>query len=175
MVKVFDTISDFNAYVLGGMIAGDLYYVKEDESVHFRTNNIDGSDTDYSMSAEGGVAPTPEPELEWETLSGNNLEMTIGTTYVFKTNVAGVCMWHLGIDTSGDGVIDNVDDASQSPLGKMVAGTEYYFTALNEYAGADDNTHSYMYFSGSTYDSETALPAGAVIQYAVVPAPADGE
>lgn len=234
MVKVFDTISDFEAYVLGGMIAGDLYYVKEDESVHFRTNNIDGSDKNYGVGVgddlvptgnialtengtnidvaeyatasvnvpipDGYIVPTgnleisangtnidvsayatvsvdvageSEPELVWETLVGNNLEMNIGTTYIFKTNVAGVYMWHLGLDTSGDGIIDNIEDVSQSPLGKMVAGTEYYFTALNEYAGYDDNTHSYMIFAGSSFNIETALPAGAVIQYAVKPEPSE--
>lgn len=235
MIKVFNTLSEYNTYVEGGLVAGDVYYVKEDESAHFQTNNIDGSlgvydfvpgsgDSDYylpvlvdaSFTANGsyspadydadgfdqitiavpssGIVPTgtltissngtydvtnyasaavsvaaPEPSLNWQTLSGNSLEMNVGTTYVFKTNVAGVFMWHLGKDTDASGSIDNIDDEPQDPLGQMVAGTEYYFTALNEFAGSFDGaTHSYMFFAGSSINYETALPEGAVIQYAVL-------
>lgn len=260
MIKVFDKSKEYETYSANGINSGEVCYVKEDKSAHFRTNNIDGTDTTYDMS-EGSAAsltsltvtdngtydttgtdydgydevtvevpasavvsgsksitengsdidvteyatvnvnvPIPAgyivptgaksitengtdidvaqyatvnvsvsaPAPTWQTLSGNNLEMTLGTTYIFKTNVAGVYMWYLGIDTDANGTIDNIDDESNSPLGQMVAGTEYYFTALNEYAGSYDNTHSYMIFAGSSNNYETALPAGAVIQYAVV-------
>lgn len=228
MIKVFETVREYNSFVQGGLVAGDVYYVKEDESAHFQTNNIDGSlgvydfipgsgDSDYylpvlvdaSFTANGsyspadydadgfdqitiavpssGIVPTgtltissngtydvtnyasaavsisaPEPSYTWQTLSGNNLEMNIGTTYVFKTNVAGVYMGHIGIDTEGDGDLDFDDDSQM--LGQMVANTEYYFTSLNEGYGE----HSYMIFAGSSNNYETALPAGAVIQYAVL-------
>lgn len=254
MVKSFKTNSEYESYVSGGLIAGELYWVEEDKSVHFRTNNIDGTDKVYNIGVgddlvpEGNIAitengedidvaeyatatvnvpipagyivptgsksitangeaidvaeyatanvnvPIPQgyiqpsgnyaisengtdidvaqyatvsvsvsssPSLVWNTLSGNNLEMTLGTTYVFKTNVAGVYMGHIGIDTEGDGDLDFDDDSQM--LGQMVANTEYYFTSLNEGYGE----HSYMYFAGSVYGS--ALPAGAVIQYAVLP------
>lgn len=58
MIKVFKTTNEYDNYVEGGMVAGDLYYVIEDKSVHFRTNNINGEDNEYDMS-EGGSAPTP--------------------------------------------------------------------------------------------------------------------
>ena len=73
----------------------------------------------------------------------------------------------LTVDTEGDGDID--DDDESYVLGKMVANTEYYFTALNEFAGSfDGGTHSYMHFGGDSYGGGTPLPSGAVIQYAVV-------
>ena len=126
-----------------------------------------GTNIDIAQYATVSVAvESSAPSLTWNTLSGNNLEMTVGTTYVFKTNVAGVYMFHLGIDTDSDGDIDLDDEAYA--LGQMVANTEYYFTALNEQAGAGSNTHSYMLFAGSSYNRDAALPAGAVVQYAVV-------
>ena len=261
MIKVFNSKQEYNRFIDGGLVAGDLYYVISDGSVHFRTNNIDGIDRVFdkgdggsseavliegsftangtyeptgadgyssvevnvpipsgyiqpsgtkSITANGtgidvtqyasvdvavpasGITPTgnynitangnyditnyasvsvnvaaPAPSYTWHTLTGNNLEMNIGTTYIFKTNVAGVYMWHGGIDTDGSGTIDNIDDEPYS-LGQMVANTEYYFTALNGYAGADDVTHSYMVFAGDAYSYETALPTGAVIQYAII-------
>lgn len=51
MIKVFNSQQEFSNYTQGGMNAGDLYYVIEDKSVHFRTNNIDNVDTDYHMEA----------------------------------------------------------------------------------------------------------------------------
>jgi hypothetical protein len=51
MIKVFNSQQEFSNYTQGGMNAGDLYYVKENKSIHFRTNNIDNVDTDYHMEA----------------------------------------------------------------------------------------------------------------------------
>jgi len=274
MIKVFDKLSEYYSYVNGGLNSGDIYFVNEDESAHFQTNNIDGelkvydlvsedaipgdSDGDVvavfvdasftengvydpedynadgfasvtvsvpvpdgyvlpsgnlSISAnsssidvaqyatvavnvavpEGYVLPSgnlnitsnassinvaqyetvsvsvaaPAPSLSWNTLSSNIFEMNIGTTYLFKTNVSGVYMYHIGNDSDGDGSITLDDDSYV--LGQLVANTEYYFTSLNTYAGGgDNNSHSYMQFAGSNYDYTTALPAGAVIQYAVL-------
>lgn len=273
MIKVFDKLSEYYTYVNGGLNSGDIYFVTEDESAHFQTNNIDGElkvydlvsedvipgDSDGDIVAvlvnasftengvydpadydadgfasvtvsvpvpEGYVQPSgnlsisanassidvaqyatvavnvpvpdgyvlpsgnlnitsnassinvanyetvsvsvaaPAPSLSWNTLSGTSLEMNIGTTYVFKTNVSGVYMWHLGEDTDGNGEIDPIDDEARM-LGQLTANSEYYFTSLNAYNDGDGNTKSYMYFSG-TWDNTTALPAGAVIQYAVL-------
>lgn len=51
MIKVFNSQQEFSNYTQGGMNAGDLYYVKENKSINFRTNNIDNVDTDYHMEA----------------------------------------------------------------------------------------------------------------------------
>lgn len=58
MIKVFDTTKEFETYSADGLKSGELCYVAEDKTAHFRTNNIDGIDKDYNMS-EGGSAPTP--------------------------------------------------------------------------------------------------------------------
>jgi hypothetical protein len=56
MIKVFNSQQEFSNYTQGGMVAGDLYYVLADGSVHFRTNNIDGTDKVYDK-ADGGSEP----------------------------------------------------------------------------------------------------------------------
>ena len=61
MIKVFNTLSEYYTYINGGLNSGDIYFVKEDESAHFQTNNIDGNLTvyDYTPGESGSV----EPEL----------------------------------------------------------------------------------------------------------------
>ena len=61
MIKVFNTLSEYYTYINGGLNSGDIYFVKEDESAHFQTNNIDGNLTvyDYKPGESGSV----EPEL----------------------------------------------------------------------------------------------------------------
>ena len=59
MIKVFNNTQEYNTYTQGGLVAGDLYYVLENGSVHFRTNNIDGEDKVYDKADEGGTIPTP--------------------------------------------------------------------------------------------------------------------
>lgn len=54
MIRVFDTLEKFEAYTANGMVSGDLYYVKQNGSVHFRTNNINGIDTSYNIGGESG-------------------------------------------------------------------------------------------------------------------------
>lgn len=73
MIKVFKTTNEYDNYVEGGMVAGDLYYVIEDKSVHFRTNNINGEDNEYDMSeGGGGTIPTGNIEI---TQNGTNIDV----------------------------------------------------------------------------------------------------
>jgi hypothetical protein len=60
MIKVFDTTKEFETYSADGLKSGELCYVTEDKTAHFRTNNIDGVDKDYNMSEGGGSS---EPVL----------------------------------------------------------------------------------------------------------------
>ena len=57
MIKVFNNTQEYNTYTQGGLVAGDLYYVLENGSVHFRTNNIDGEDKVYDKTDEGSSEP----------------------------------------------------------------------------------------------------------------------
>lgn len=43
MIKIFDTLQQYNNYTADGLKSGITYYVKEDGSIHFYTNNIDGT------------------------------------------------------------------------------------------------------------------------------------
>jgi hypothetical protein len=72
MIKVFDTESQFEAYTANGMQSGDLYFVNENESVHFRTNNIDGSDTSYNIGNSGGTTPSGNITI---TENGDNIDV----------------------------------------------------------------------------------------------------
>lgn len=55
MIKIFNKTADYETYSANGINSGELCYVKEDKSAHFRTNNIDGEDKTYNMSeGEGG-------------------------------------------------------------------------------------------------------------------------
>lgn len=84
MIKVFNSTQEFSNYTQGGMTSGDLYYVLSDGSVHFRTNNIDGTDKVYDKGDGGST-----PELNWEQATPNasyyNVKMVdgleIGKTY----------------------------------------------------------------------------------------------
>lgn len=72
MIKVFDNEGQFERYTLDGMRSGDLYYVKQNESVHFRTNNIDGIDTSYNIGGESGITPTGNITI---TENGDNIDV----------------------------------------------------------------------------------------------------
>ena len=49
MIKIFETLEKYNTYTNNGqnLESGFLYYVKEDNSTHYYTNNIDGVSTIY--------------------------------------------------------------------------------------------------------------------------------
>lgn len=65
--KIYDTLQEYNSETADGTVlkCGILYYVKEDSSSHFRTNNIDGSDTIYDggQIPEGYILPTGDISL----------------------------------------------------------------------------------------------------------------
>lgn len=58
MIKVFETTEDYNIYAPNGLPSGEIGYVKDDESVHFRTNNIDGETKNYSFTQTKQVEMT---------------------------------------------------------------------------------------------------------------------
>lgn len=52
MIKTFETLEEYNNYTADGLKSGDIYYVKEDGSIHFYTNNIDGEAKVYDGIGE---------------------------------------------------------------------------------------------------------------------------
>ena len=57
MLKIFETNEEYNNYIQSEplLISGVLYYIKEDNSAHFSTNNIDG---EYKIYDLGGCLST---------------------------------------------------------------------------------------------------------------------
>lgn len=51
MYKIFDTLEQYNQFTNNGtnLTSGITYYIKEDGSTHFQTNNIDGEMKKYEM------------------------------------------------------------------------------------------------------------------------------
>jgi hypothetical protein len=56
MIKVFETNYDYNIYTLNNtsLLSDILYYVKEDNTGHFYTNNIDGESKIYDLGGGDG-------------------------------------------------------------------------------------------------------------------------
>ena len=84
MIKIFSTINDYENYISAGLTSGNLYYVLDDGSVHFRTNNIDGEDKVYDKG-DGGSTPEPQyTELNLNTFTvhsnGKNFSTLITAT-----------------------------------------------------------------------------------------------
>ena len=73
MIKVFQTTYDFEGFTEGGMKSGNLYYVIEDKSVHFTTNNIDGTSRNYGIGVGDDIVPEGNIDL---TVNGNNIDVS---------------------------------------------------------------------------------------------------
>lgn len=108
----------------------------------------------------------PEPSLTWNTVSATEqsfkcLELTIGSTYVFKAD-ANVKMMYAFYDSDGDGDVD-LDDAYEVVVGFLTANNEFYYTA-----SFDPNTVGYN--STNIYFTDIlGNPTNATIQYAILP------
>ena len=77
MYKVFDTLQEYNQFTNDGanLTAGVIYYIKEDGSTHFQTNNINGEEKVYDMIdgiPEGYVKPTGNIAI---TENGENINV----------------------------------------------------------------------------------------------------
>lgn len=128
MIKVFKTTNEYDNYVEGGMVAGDLYYVIEDKSVHFRTNNINGEDSEYDMS-EGGS--TPEPQYTEATL-GNGISANKGDSFeVYNPNHTSIMVFSSdGSGNASSGIVGNYEHiyftvGEQCPWGTNINPTQF--------------------------------------------------
>ena len=77
MYKVFDTLEEYNQFTDNGanLTSGAIYYVKEDGSTHFQTNNIDGEEKVYDMIdgiPEGYIIPSGNISI---TENGENINV----------------------------------------------------------------------------------------------------
>ena len=162
MVKVFDTISDFEAYVLGGMVAGDLYYVKEDKSVHFRTNNIDGSDKNYGIGVGDDLVPTGNIAL---TENGTDIDVAEYATASVNVPIPDGYIVPTGnLEISANGT--NIDVAAYATVSVDVEAPapSYTWTTVSDAAPQGYNVDVYLEMNvGSTYIFKSS--AGDVEMY----------
>lgn len=109
MIKVFNNTQEYNTYTSNGLKSGDLYYVKDDGSVHFRTNNINDNDSVYNyksnvyakkyltfealedgtFSLSSDVNYSIDNGSTWVALTKNTQSPTIkaGNTILWKDNI----------------------------------------------------------------------------------------
>ena len=131
MIKVFETVREYNSFVEGGLVAGDVYYVKEDESAHFQTNNIDGSlgvydfvpgsgDSDYylpvlvdaSFTANGSYSPA-----DYDADGFDQITIAVPSSGIVPTGT-------LTISSNGTYDVTNYASAAVSvPASAVVSGT----------------------------------------------------
>lgn len=72
MIKVFETDNDYNIYTLNNtaLESNIMYYVKEDNSGHFYTNNVDGESKIYNLGGGGDTTKIIKAKYNVVTTSG---------------------------------------------------------------------------------------------------------
>ena len=151
MIKVFNTESQFEAYTANGMQSGDLYYVIANESVHFRTNNIDGTDTSYNIGNSGGTTPSGNITI---TENGDNIDVAQYATASVNVPAPTPSYNEVQSDEQGQAFIRcasndiiQVIGSNQStfymPVGYFDSSKEYIDQA-NDYIKENDYTYDIM-------------------------------
>ena len=91
MYKIFDTLTEYNQFTDNGtsLTSGVTYYVKEDGSTHFQTNNIDGEMKKYDMMdeiPEGYIKPTGNISIKE---NGENIDIAKYATATVNVACSG--------------------------------------------------------------------------------------
>ena len=75
MIKIFETNDDYNIYTLDNtsLLSDILYYVKEDNTGHFYTNNIDGESKIYDLGGGGGGNTDPRLIVKYNVTNASTL------------------------------------------------------------------------------------------------------
>lgn len=82
MIKVINTVEEYNRYIQGGIPSGELIYIPENNSVHFRTNNIDGETKNYDFGQGEELAMLYPKRLNFqgsismERFDGKNIDVS---------------------------------------------------------------------------------------------------
>lgn len=90
MIKIFETLEKYNTYTNNGqnLESGDLYYVKEDNSTHYLTNNIDGVTTIYDAveNPSGNIEITENGEdIDIAQYATATVDVPIPEGYILPT------------------------------------------------------------------------------------------
>jgi hypothetical protein len=117
MIKVFQTEKEYKDYVSDGLNSGEFYFVQENNSAHFRTNNIDDNDIVYDCPKTNVYC---EKHLTFEALEdgtfsfGNDVDYSIdnGDTWITlekntqspTVKAGSTILWKGEITPTGQGV-----------------------------------------------------------------------
>lgn len=149
MIKVFDKTKEYEHYSQGGLISGELCYVEEDKTVHFRTNNIDGADKTYDMGEGSGSSAvlisgsftengSYQPE-EADGYSEVTINVPIPEGYIVPSGSKSISLNGTGIDVTQYATVDVAVPASGiTPTGSLSITENGSFDVTN-YAGANVN------------------------------------
>ena len=95
--KIFDTLQEYNDFTINGthLTAGTLYLVKENKSLYFSTNNIDGEAEKYEyldeipegyIKPEGNIIITENgEEIDISTYATASVDVPIPEGYIIPT------------------------------------------------------------------------------------------
>lgn len=149
MIKVFDKTKEYEHYSQGGLISGELCYVEEDKTVHFRTNNIDGADKTYDMGEGSGSSAvlisgsftengSYQPE-EADGYSEVTVNVPIPEGYIQPSGSKTITVNGNGIDVTSYAEVNvNVPASGITPTGSLSITENGSFDVTN-YAGANVN------------------------------------
>lgn len=168
MIKVFNDAQEYNSYVQGGLTAGDLYYVLDDGSVHFRTNNIDGEDKVYDKGDGGSDEP------EYIALNLNTFTY-MGDWYKFIKGIEAVKGKSIEVyNPNHFDIVVGLGDLNPHPAtGEMVGP---FINRIFLSSKQNDNTYvEHLYLTNADYDNyETALPYFVIELNSQAGTPTDG-
>ena len=157
MIKVFNNTQEYNSYVQGGLTAGDLYYVLDDGSVHFRTNNIDGEDKVYDKGDGGGSEPQyTELNLNTFTYMDGWYKFTKGIEAVKGKSIEVYNPNHFDI-------VVGLGDLTPHPATGDMVGPLITSDFLS--SKQNDNTYvEHLYLTNADYDNYTTAQPYFVIE-----------
>ena len=105
MIKIFDTLEQYNTYTNNGqnLVSGFMYYVKEDDSTHYYTNNIDGVSTIYDSveTPSGNIEITENGEdIDIAQYATATVDVPIPEGYIIPTGNKEITENGTGIDVA---------------------------------------------------------------------------
>lgn len=95
MLKIFETNDDYNIKTLNNtsLVSGKLYYVKEDNTAHFYTNNIEGGEAKIYDLGGGGDTEDDRIVAIFRKIDGQGSNAIIGMyvdSYIDEIEIDGV-------------------------------------------------------------------------------------
>ena len=141
MIKIFDTLEKYNTYTNNGQCleSGNIYFVKEDNSTHYFTNNIDGVSTIYDTveTPSGNIEITENAEsLDIAQYASASVNVPIPPEYIIPTG-------NVSINQNGENI--NVHDYASASVNVPIP-PEYIIPTGNvtiNQNGTDINVHDY--------------------------------